>query len=193
MFLLSNKYNMSIINDFSNLVNVKNFKMLNLVLGDISKLSFLNGKIKKQHKKKLVNLLIVELVGLQKSFLKINIKRGKKKIIFIPSRSVTWLNNKIEKYYLYTFSKINIGSMHTILKYGLIVDSKDKQLSLKTAFDIIFENSNYFTNLLELNFNRNAQYSDAQNKKDPKSLNSNTGQKKDYFSLGYLSFFKKSL
>ena len=68
---------MSIINDFSNLVNIKNFKILNLVLGDISKLSFLNGKIKKQHKKKLVNLLIVELVGLQKSFLKINIKRGK--------------------------------------------------------------------------------------------------------------------
>ena len=171
---------MSIINDFSNLVNINNFKILNLVLGDISKLSFLNGKIKKQHKKKLVNLLIVELVGLQKSFLKINIKRGKKKIIFIPSRSVAWLNNKIEKYYLYTFSKINIGSMHTILKYGLIINSKDKQLSLKTAFDIIFENSNYFTNILELNFNRNYQYFDSFDRNDS-------------YSVGYLSYFKKCL
>ena len=116
----------------------------------------------------------------KKSFLKINIKRGKKKIIFIPSRSVAWLNNKIEKYYLYTFSKINIGSMHTILKYGLIINSKDKQLSLKTAFDIIFENSNYFTNILELNFNRNYQYFDSFDRNDS-------------YSVGYLSYFKKCL
>ena len=81
MFLLTNKYNFSIINDFSNLVNLKNYKILNLVSGDTSKLSFLNSKIKKQHKKKLLNLLIVELLGLQKSFLKVNVKKGKKKTI----------------------------------------------------------------------------------------------------------------
>ena len=57
MFLLANKYNFSIINDFSNLVNLKNYKILNLVSGDTSKLSFLNSKIKKQHKKKTIKFI----------------------------------------------------------------------------------------------------------------------------------------
>jgi hypothetical protein len=55
MFLLTNKYNFSIINDFSNLVNLKNYKILNLVSGDTSKLSFLNSKIKTNY-----NLIILK-------------------------------------------------------------------------------------------------------------------------------------
>ena len=53
MFIFSNVYNLSIIKDFSNLVNVTQYYILKKVQGDVSKLSFLNTKIKKEHKKKL--------------------------------------------------------------------------------------------------------------------------------------------
>jgi hypothetical protein len=177
MFFFSTQYKSSIINEFSNKVNLCNHKILNLIQGDISKLSFLNFKIKKQHKKKLKNLLILELLGLQKSFLKNNINKTVKKTIYKPVKVVNYLLKKNSNYYLYNFSKINLGSMHTLLKYGLSINLEQKEITLKTSFDIIYKNSRYFSNLLDLNYEKSYHYY----------------KQNAYHSLVLLSFYKKSL
>ena len=83
----------------------------------------------------------------------------------------------MEIYYLYCFAKINIGSMHTIQKFGLSLKKDQKVITLKTSFDLIFENLKYFSNLSDINYDRSNNYYN----------------KNHYYNLAYGSFYKKNI
>jgi hypothetical protein len=177
MFIFSNIYNLSIIKDFSNLVNVTQYHILKNVQGDVSKLSFLNTKIKKEHKKKIKNLIILEFIGLQKSFLQIYTQKGLKKTIYKMIKTCSFLNKKLANYYLFNFLKHNIGAMHALLKFALTTNLEQKNINLLTCFDIIFKKKTYFKNIKELSYERSYHY-----------YNNNSNH-----SLAFLSFYKKAL
>ena len=118
------------------------------VKGDILKLSFLNSEFKKQQRIKVKNLLVLELLSLQKACFYFELNKNKRKKVFIPQESHIMVTKKLYNYFLYNFSKNSIGLIKNLPLFFNELTPKKQQININEFSSLINNNSVYFNDLI---------------------------------------------
>jgi hypothetical protein len=145
MFLFSRKFKNSVNFDYSRKVNLKIRQG-----GEILKLSFLNSEFKKQQRVKIKNLLVLELLSLQKAFFNFELNKSKRKKIFVPKEAHILLNKKLQDYFLYNFSKNSIGLIKNLPAFFSNLSIKKQKIAVSELNSLFARNNFYFYDLKDI-------------------------------------------
>lgn len=150
MFIFSKHFKKSINLDYIKKTNLINSQKLKSRKGDNLSLSFLNSKLKKQQKLKVRNMLVLELLSLQKSFFYFELNQSKRKKIFLPLETKTLLIKKNAEYFIYNLAKNTIPSIKNLQVFYSKLNLKKTELE-SSSFDLITKNNSYYNDTKHIN------------------------------------------
>lgn len=146
MYLFAKNFTKSVHLDYSRKSNIVNYQKLVSQKGEILRLSFLNSEFKKQQRNKLKNLLLLELLTLNKAFFFFELNKSKRKKVFVPVETSAILTNNFANYFCYNFSKFYVSNIKNLQQYSLEISNKKTIIEIN-SFDLINKNNFYFNNL----------------------------------------------
>ncbi len=179
MFSFSKKYKNAILKELVLKSSVKNYNELNYQKGEYVQLSFFHeGSKRKDQSEKLKNLLVLELIGLQKGRFSFRFDNSEKKKIFISTRTLLVLKKKYADYFFFNFAKYSVSHIQNISEFAMNPTAKAKEFEVLPCYNFLENNKDIFFDLQEVLFEKTTPLS---------------YKKKDNIDIQLFSFYKITL